>query len=360
MAYAVIMAGGGGTRFWPTSRRAYPKQFLTLSGSRSFLQATFARLQPMFPAERVLVVTNARWRREVRRQLPRLPTRNIIAEPAMRNTAPCIGFAMLHLRRRDPGASFVVLPSDHLISEAARFRRYLRDGLRFLDRHPEYSVTLGIRPTSPSTAYGYVQRGRVLDRTPSGAVETVRRFIEKPQAARARRFVQSGSYLWNAGIFLWKLETFEQLLGRHMPRLARQLKRIDALIGRRGKAAEIARLYERLPSLSVDYGVMEKARRVAVLPCDVPWSDVGSWSALTDLLPRDAKHNVMRHPARTTLLDVSGSIIYTDDLHVAALGVRDLIIVQHGEALLICPRERDQELRALLAKLDREGKTSLL
>ncbi|MBI3089113.1 MAG: mannose-1-phosphate guanylyltransferase [Candidatus Tectomicrobia bacterium] len=360
MRVAVIMAGGSGTRLWPSSRRARPKQFMELLGRRSLLQATLARLTPLIPPERTLVVTHRRWRAEVRRQLPELPRRNIVAEPAARGTAPCVALAALALRRRHAEASLVVLPADHLIGAAVKFRRVLRDGFRFVEAHPEYALTLGIRPSRPSTAYGYLQRGERLATLPSGGVERVARFIEKPPAQRARELLAGGGCLWNAGIFVWKLRTFEALVERHMPELARQLPRLASLLGQPRRAAELAELYAGLPAQSIDYGIMEKAEHVAVLPCDLPWNDVGSWSSLRDIMPRDAKGNVVRRPGRAALVDVHDSIIWSDELRVAAIGIHDIIVVEHEGMLLLCPVSRDQEIKALLDRLKAEGKEGWL
>src|SRR6185369_13172081 len=279
--WAVVMAGGSGTRFWPRSRRRLPKQLLPVLGSRSLLQETVARLRGIVPTSQVLIVTHRDHAAAVRRQLPQIPARNVLREPVARNTAPCLALAALTIEGRAPGATFVSLPADHMIADVAAFRAALLEALAWAAAEP-VAVAVGIRPTSPETGYGYVELGPRL----AGRTARVRKFVEKPTAARARAFVAGGRHLWNGWMFAWRTTTILGLLDRHLPAVTRALRRALGAPARR-RSATLARTYRRLPSISIDYGVMEHARDVLVVAGDFGWSDVGSWAALADLAGRN-------------------------------------------------------------------------
>jgi mannose-1-phosphate guanylyltransferase len=334
------MAGGSGTRFWPRSRRRLPKQLLPVLGRQSLLQATVARLRGLIPPSRVLVVTHREHASAVRRQLPMLPRANLLTEPVGRNTAPCLALAALEIARRDPDALFVSLPADHAIGDSRAFRAVLGEAFAWAPRAT--AVTIGLRPTAPETGYGYLRLGARV----GGRARRVQAFIEKPSATRARRFLASGRYLWNAGIFVWEVATVLALLERHLPRVIRPLRAaIRAAPSRRATA--LARAYARLPAVSIDYGIMEKARDVLVVPGRFGWSDVGNWAALATL----ARGRPGRAPV--VPVDASGYVVFGSDRLIALVGVRDLIVVDTADALLICDRRHAQDVRRVVRELER-------
>jgi mannose-1-phosphate guanylyltransferase len=337
------MAGGAGTRFWPRSRRRMPKQLLRVVGSRTLLQATVDRLRGLVPPGQTLVVTHRDHAAEVRRQLPHLPRRNVLIEPLARNTAPCIALAALEIRRRAPRATFVVLPADHAVRDVAAFRATLTRALGWANA-AGCPVTIGIRPTAPDTGYGYIQQG---ERVGAG-VRTVRSFEEKPRRARAHRFVASGRYRWNSGIFVWRVDTVLDLFARHLPDVTIGLERALSLPAARRKAA-LARAYARLTPVSIDYGIMEKAAPVLVVDGDFGWSDVGSWEALGGLPRANGR------AAPVVAVGASRYVVFSPERLVALVGVDDLIVVDAADALLICRRDRAQDVRRVVQELERRG-----
>lgn len=347
-AYALLLAGGSGTRFWPLSRRGRPKQLLPLGGRSPLLRRTYERLRGLAPPERVFAFTGAGLVPAVRRLLPEAPRGNIVGEPAGRNTAPCIGVAALMARARDPRAVLVVLPADHAIGNVRAFRAALRRAIALAAREPVL-ITLGVRPTSPATGYGYIEAGAPL--AADRRFRAVRRFREKPALAQAKRFVASGRFLWNAGIFAWRAEAILDAIRTHHPALGR---RLDALAAAGPGPAAVARAYPSFPSISIDYAVLEKARNVAVLPVDFPWDDVGAWDAILDHHPADAHGNV--HVGPTCAVDARENLLVSGDGQlVAVLGVRDLIVVHTPDATLVCRRGRSQEIRKVVERLRRKG-----
>ncbi|HTO57925.1 MAG TPA: mannose-1-phosphate guanylyltransferase [Pseudomonadales bacterium] len=350
------MAGGSGTRFWPWSRRALPKQLLPIVTRRSMLQETAARLRGLIAPKRILVVTGRDHAAAVRKQLPRVPRENILVEPIGRNTAPCIAVAAEWIHRRAPQSSMVVLPADHAIGDVAEFRNVLRRAFRIAERDGAL-VTLGVKPTRPETGYGYLKAGRSLDRAVPRA-SRVARFREKPPLATARQFVASGKFFWNAGIFVWQTATIRSALARHAPTIARPVQRLSKLT-----SMVPAALYRSMPSVAVDVAVMEPAARgggvpVAVVAADFGWSDVGSWAALSALWPRDRAGNAVR--GNVVLVDSTTATVVGGRRVIALLGTRDLVIVDTPDALLICPAERAQEVRRVVAELERRGLRRLL
>lgn len=336
------MAGGSGTRFWPRSRRLVPKQLLPVLGTRSLLQETVARLGAIVPPTRILIVTHRDHAHAVRRQLPELPRRNVLSEPIARNTAPCLAWAALEIEARAPGATFVCVPADHAIADAREFRSTVLEAMAWAAAEP-VAVTIGIRPTEPETGYGYIQVGARV----GGRTARVRAFVEKPDAARARRFVRSGRYLWNSGMFAWRTSTVLALLDRFLPAVAAPLRAATARPVR-DRAAAIARAYAKLPSISIDYGVMEHARDVLVVSGDFGWSDVGSWAALADL------DGVVSTRALVPI-DADRSIAFGDGRLVAVVGLTDVIVVDTPDAILVCHRERAQDVRRVVDELARRG-----
>ncbi len=333
--FAVLMAGGSGTRFWPASRRAKPKQFLRLAGKQTLIRETWERLHGLVPPERVLVVAGEAHADLVRKHLPRLPPENLLCEPVGRNTTPCVAWAACEIGRRAPRSVQAVLPSDHVIRPAERFREVLRLAAQAAAAE-DVLVTLGVRPTSPATGFGYIERGE-----PAGAgIFRVARFVEKPELARAVEFLASGRFLWNAGIFVWSTAAILKALQQFTP---------QTLAGARAIVESGVRdSYASLEAQPIDRSVLERANNVRVVPVDFEWSDVGSWEALAEFGPGRAK---------LVSVESSNCIAWTEkDEVVALLGVRDLVVVHAGKVTLVCPRERAQDVRALVAAMEQRDK----
>jgi len=344
-AYAVIMAGGQGTRFWPLSRRTRPKQFLSLGPSRrSLLRATAERVWKILPPERTFVVTSEEHREQVEAELPELRPHQILAEPVGRNTAPCIGWAATHLRRIDESAIMAVLPADHYIGETDAYVETLRRGLEAAT-HGDY-VTIGIRPTRAETGYGYIEVGSELD----PGVYRARRFVEKPNRQRAEQFVASGSFLWNSGMFFFQASRILEAIDRHLPGLGEQLRRYDEAASRGAEDALVRETYADLPAVSIDHGIMEKVSSVSVVPGSFEWSDLGSWTSAWELANRDEHANVL--PEGSIAVRSSGNYVRVPEGKLVALvGIEDLVIVDSGDALLVIPRDRAQHVREIVETL---------
>ncbi|HUK86246.1 MAG TPA: sugar phosphate nucleotidyltransferase [Terriglobales bacterium] len=350
--YPVILAGGSGTRFWPRSRRRRAKQVLALDGKHTMIQQTFARLAPLARRQRFWVITNRELQGEIARQLPQLQRAQIVAEPAARNTAPAIGLAAFLLRRLDPQAVLGMFPADHVIAGARRFRHTLARAIALAAAGPNL-VVMGVPPSRPETGYGYIEAG---ERT--GDAYRVRRFTEKPSRARAEKFLATGRYYWNSGMFVWSAETLAAALAQHLPRTANLLEEIAAAWGTRRFAAVFRRLYPRCENLSVDYGVLEprsaqgeRGSRIYCLPADFGWSDLGSWAALHEHhAASDAARNVIEAAGCFTL-DAAGNYIYSPKKFVAAVGIRDAVVVETEDALLVTTRAHAQEVGKVVKHL---------
>lgn len=345
------MAGGSGTRFWPWSREDTPKQLLALASGQSMLADTVARLDGLVPAENILVVVGRRHRRAVAAALPGLPSSSILCEPTGRNTAPCIGWATREILARSADGVAIVLSADHLIRGDRAFHRDMKKAFDVADRTRRL-VTFGIRPSSPSTGFGYVRTGPALPGA-SPACE-VSAFVEKPNLAKARRYVADGRYFWNAGIFAWRADVLWEEAKAHLPELAAGLEEMDAS-RRRGvvPASVLDRVWPGLPSISIDYGVLERSRHVAMLPASFGWSDIGSWDAMAALWPKDKAGNVSRDPLLA--VDAGGNLVATNGKPVALLGVEGLVVVDAGDAILVCARDRCQDVRQVTARLEEAG-----
>jgi mannose-1-phosphate guanylyltransferase len=352
MLHAVIMAGGSGTRFWPASRRKRPKQFLTLVAESPLLRMTYERLVGLVPPERTWVVTTSATADATRDILPELPAENILAEPVGRNTAACAGFAAHSLLSKDPEATCVVLPADHLIGEEHRFRSAVTAGADFVDREGGL-LTFGIQPTRPETGYGYLELGSEAARDGEWKIHDLQRFVEKPDEERAKRYIESSRFLWNAGIFAWRAADLLEELREHLPDLAQGLDRIAASFGTADADATVATVYPHLPATSVDFGVMEKARRCWILPVDYPWSDVGSWSALAETLSADSSEN--RHRGRVHSQDARGNILVSTGPTLSVVGVDDLVVVATPDAVLVVPKDDAQKVKGVVEALREKG-----
>jgi len=354
--YAVIMAGGSGTRLWPRSREGQPKQFLDLIGSQTMLQQTFNRLTPLVGAGRVFVVASALHVETIRAQLPSLPRDHIIVEPTGRGTAPCIGLSALYVKRADPAAVMACLPADHYIEQEAAFREVLHAAGEVAQRGA--LVILGIKPTWAETGYGYIERGEPLPAASRHEVFTVKRFTEKPDAATAAEFIASGRYYWNAGIFVGRAAMFLEALREWMPATYARLSEIEAALGTPQEMATLTRIWPQVEKQTFDYGVMEHAQNVAVVPADVGWNDVGSWATLLDLLRGDGNGNVITGPHLG--LDTRRTLVYSRDRLIATVGLEDMIVVDSGDVVLVCPKARAQEVRELVESLKKDGRSEYL
>jgi mannose-1-phosphate guanylyltransferase len=352
--YAVIMAGGIGSRLWPRSRAATPKQFLDLVGELSMLRETVDRIRPLVPLERILVVTAHEHRQTVLDQVPGLPGDNILVEPAARGTAPCIGLAAVALLARDEEAIMAVCPADHVIADAAGFRRAIAAAAQVAEEG--HLVTLGIAPDRPETGYGYIRRGQLLGTYDEQPVYHVECFAEKPDEARARAFVESGEYYWNGGIFIWEAATILWEIAGLLPDLHRELQSVAQVWGTPACLPALHRAWQRVPQTTIDYGVMEKAKRVVTLPVDIGWSDVGSWAALSALLEAGENGNVVRGPGRVLAPGSRGCYVYSSaERLVAAVGLEDFVVVDTPNALLICPKDQAQAVRDVVHELQAQG-----
>jgi mannose-1-phosphate guanylyltransferase len=359
--YAVILAGGRGTRFWPRSRRTHPKQFMKLWGPTSLLEQTVARLRPLIPPSRTWVFASEDLVQQVARELPEVPRAQIVAEPCQRNTAPCAGLAAELIGARDPEAILGVFPSDHMIRKPGRFRSVVAMAAKQAAQGA--IVTLGIEPRWPETGYGYVEFRSVPDLERVEAL-AVKRFHEKPPLATARRYLRAQRYFWNSGMFFWTARTIREALRSYLPRTADVLASIARKL-EDGKQTDLARrqrilrqLYPQCENISVDYAVLEKAPQVVGIPCRIGWNDVGSWNALHDLLPQDRQNNVLR--TETLLIDSKGLLVDVPGKLVAGVGLEDLVIVETEDALLVVRRERSQDVARVVKELEQKRRKNLL
>jgi mannose-1-phosphate guanylyltransferase len=350
----MVMAGGGGTRFWPRSRAARPKQFLTFSGERTLLQGTLDRIEAQVPAERTWVITSAAHRDEALQQLPDVPANQVVGEPTGRDTAACIGLGAALIVRGDPDATMAVMPADHVIEPEQEFRRALHAAEQLADEFPEALITFGIRPTSPATGYGYIHRGAVVAQRQGVSAFEVRGFREKPSRDVAEKYVASGEYDWNSGIFVWKARTILGELERLKPGIHESVRRIADAWDTARRHQVFRDEYARVEKISVDFAVMEKAARVLVAQAPYQWDDVGSWLALERRNPQDAQGNTVQ--AQHVGINTSGCVIVADAGHlIATIGVSNLLIIQDGDATLIADRRDEGTVKEIVARLKAGG-----
>lgn len=353
--YGLILAGGRGTRFWPRSRRRHAKQVLRFLGERSLIQQTVDRLRPVIPPARIWILTNPHLRAEIVRQLPEVPPKQILAEPAQRNTAPAIGLAAHILESIDPEAVMGVFPSDHVISKPARYLRFVREAFRTAAQGQ--IVVLGIQPRWPEPGYGYIQFPKAV-RAGSLQPVPVRRFHEKPDLRKATRYFNAGNFYWNAGMFFWKASVLLEALREFLPKTATLLASLPAF-GSRSFSSRLNAAFPHCENISIDYAVLEKARnKTGFATGDLGWNDVGSWNAVYELLPRDGQANIFRGHA--LVHDSSGNYVDAEGKLVALVGVKDLVIVDTPDALLIAHRTRSQEVADIVKKLEQQRREDLL
>jgi mannose-1-phosphate guanylyltransferase len=352
------MAGGIGTRLWPLSRRDRPKQSLDLVGERTMFEHAVDRIAPLFPPEQIFVVTGAEHVASLAVQAPELPPENFIVEPEGRGTAPCIGLGAIHLRRQDPEAIMAVLTADHFIADTARFRQVLTAVAQVAEEG--HLVTLGITPSSPSTGYGYIKQGESLGTVEGFPVFHVERFTEKPSLETAIHMVESGEYSWNSGMFIWRVDRILEEFQRQMPEFYVHLAEAEVTLGTPGYEPTLSRVWPQVARQTIDYGVMERAEDVAVIPVDIGWSDVGSWASLLKLLPADGEGNIIVGPH--VGIDTRDTLVFgkSGKRLIATIGLEGMMIVDTEDALLVCTREREQEVRAIVRQLKEDGRSEWL
>ena len=360
MLYAVIMVGGAGTRLWPRSRARRPKQLMKIDSDENLMRECLHRALALTPAERVIIITTAELEALCREQLPEVPAANVIAEPQGRDTAAAVGLAAVHVRARDPGGVMVVLPADHLIRPVDRFAGVLGAAAQIATER-RCIVTTGIVPRSPATAYGYIQRGEALGTFDGAEAYRQVRFREKPDRATAEQYIAGGDHYWNSGIFTWRADVILDAFAAHAPELRAQLDEIAAAIGTgtENERRVLAAVYGRLKKISVDYAIMEHVRDVVVVEADFEWDDVGSWTAVGAHLPRDAAGNAV--DGEFIGIDCEDLVVLSrGERTIAAVGLRGLVIVDDGDVVFICPKEKDQDVKRLVAELKARGRDDLL
>jgi mannose-1-phosphate guanylyltransferase len=358
MNFAVIMAGGKGTRFWPKSRRLLPKQFLNIHSGQPMIEDTLRRVRPLVNKKNILIVTNKDQVAALKALRLRLQPSNIIAEPVGRNTAPCLGLAALCVRKRSKkqDAVMIALPADHLITQEKRFTALLAKAVRVAQKD-DCIVTLGIKPAYPETGYGYIELCKKVSNKGS-AVHNVKRFVEKPTIKKAREYVRTGRFCWNAGILVCRASVLLKAIATHMPQLNKGLLTIDKDLGTSKETRTIARVFKALKSESIDYGVMEEYSKVKLLVADVGWNDLGSWRVLADIARKDGQGNAAH--GKALFVDARNNYVSTERQLVALLGVDDLVVVATDDALLIVKKDKSQDVKKVTKGLARPGLRSYL
>ncbi len=360
MLHALVMAGGSGTRFWPVSREATPKQLLKLLGERSLLQSTIDRLAGLVAPQQTLIATAAALCRPIRVQLPQLPPSAVLGEPCKRDTAPCIGLAALLTTLKDLDATMLVLPADHVIRDAAAFQRAVQQGVALVEEGATRLVTFGIRPTYPAESFGYLERGEAIagaHATTAGPAYRVLRFREKPQAAIARQYLDAGNFYWNSGIFVWRARTILDALTKAQPEMVEHLQVIAQAHGTPEFEEVFAREFAAIRGISIDYAVMEQAENVVLIEAPFDWDDLGSWQALARQRGQDAEGNTIA--ARHLGINTTGTIVFSDesgkDHLIVTVGAEDLIIVHTPDATLVARRQDEESLRQVVKELEKRG-----
>ena len=356
MNYALIMAGGAGTRLWPLSREKHSKPSLSLYSDQSMFQIAVERLYPLFTPEQILVVASREHVADLAAQVPEIPQENYIIEPEMRGTASAIGLAAVHLAQRDPDATMAVLTADHHIGKPRVFREVVKAALEIAKQ--DYIITLGITPTWPSTDYGYIEMDGAVDEAQGYKAYHAKRFVEKPNLNNAQTMLALGNYSWNSGMFIWKVSVVMAEFSRQMPKLHGSLLRIASLIGKPEYEQEMPAIWTAIQKQTIDYGVMEHAGRVIVIPADMDWLDVGTWLSMKSLLPMDEKGNSVRGEA--VLMDSENTLVMGGTRLVTGIGLKDLIIVDTPDALMVCDLNHSGDVRELVKLLKEQGRQDLI
>jgi mannose-1-phosphate guanylyltransferase len=356
--YGVLMAGGVGTRFWPKSRRKSPKQVLKIAGPDTMIQATQKRLNGLVEEKNLYIVTSQEQYPIIQEQLPQLDKSNFLLEPFGRNTAPCIGLAAIHIVEKDPDGIMLVLPADHLITDVKSFHQLCKIAINFASEN-EGLITLGIRPTFPSTAYGYVQRNKEVAQSSGHDIYKVRTFAEKPNIQTAERFLESGDFYWNSGMFIWKASTILNEISDNLPEIYQGLMQVKNCINSSSYPKKVEEVYKSFKSISIDYGVMQSSEKVYVIPADFGWNDVGSWEIVYDIAQKDNK-KIAGEFDEIINIDSSECYISTPGKTVALVGVKNILVIDTGDALLICKKSHSQNVKEVIEKLKKRGLNELL
>lgn len=355
--YAVILAGGKGTRFWPLSRRNRPKQLIDITGRGSMLRLTFERLASFMPADRILLLTTEDIKSSISKELPEIAEENIFLEPVGRNTGPALAVASSLVLHRSGDIPMLCCPADHLIGEEEEFRGLIMAAVEVAAER-DTLITFGIEPDNPATGYGYIEAGGKTEERKGRSFFEALRFHEKPDLGKARSYLEKESFYWNSGIFVWRPSVFLSAWERYMPESVEPLNEISRSFGTDGMSETVASVYTGFPSISVDYAVLEKAGNVLVAPAALEWSDVGSWDALFDILPGDGSKNIGVGYSKVT--DSEGNLLFNPEGTTVLIGVEDIIVVVDGNDVLVCKRGHSQKVRGILEELEKDGRTDLL
>ncbi|NQU99746.1 MAG: mannose-1-phosphate guanylyltransferase [Parcubacteria group bacterium] len=358
MLKIVIRAGGTGTRLWPKSRQNSPKQLSKLIGSRTMLQETVDRVVGFVKYSDIFISTNKKLAKEVKRQVPKIPSKNIIVEPDKRDTAAAIGLESIYIRKRFPGAVIASLGSDHLIKSKKNFLKTLDSTYKLVSRNPKYLTCIAVYPTYPDTGYGYIKLDKVVDSENHEELYEVNKFIEKPRLRKAKKFVKDGNYLWNGNMFMWKADTILNNYQKLLPGIYKKLQIIEKAIDTKDENKVLEKIYPKFRKISVDNGIMEKADNVAAISLEAGWSDIGDWSTLKDELVK-GKNNLVE--ANHMGIDTENTLVYGDKKKlIATVGIENLVVVDTDNALLICDKNRAQEVKKIVEKLEKKNEQRYL
>lgn len=357
--YAVILAGGSGTRFWPLSRETTPKQMLRVFGDLTMVQQTVSRLGEAVPLANIYIVTGQKYAYDIRSQLLEVDCSGgvkLLNEPEGKNTAPAIGFAAAHIMKKSPDAVMAVMPSDHIITKNDVFLKVLKQAKKLAEKG--YLTTIGIKPDRPETGYGYIQTGKSLLKVAGTGSFKVERFVEKPDVKTAKSYLKSGDYLWNSGIFVWRVKDILSEISRQMPDLYKGIVSMQKAIGKKDEETVVAEVFRGLKPVSIDYGVMEKAKKVAVVSADIGWSDMGSWRAIEDISEKDESGNIIAG----NVIDIGSrdSIVYAGKRLVATVGLQDMVVVDTPDATLVCHKDHTQDVRKVVEELRKKNADELI
>ncbi len=349
--YCIIMAGGSGTRFWPRSREEKAKQFLTIYGKRTLIEYTLMRFNSFINWKDIYIVGKENQKEILKKHSLKVPEENIIYEPVGKNTAPCIGLAALTIQKKDPYAIVVVSPADHLVQKKSRFQQSIETGIHLAETN-NAMVTIGITPNQPSTGYGYIQVDNKIESAGTAESYRIKTFAEKPNFATAKRFLESGDFFWNSGIFIFKVSVLFEQMRKFLPNLYGQLMEIQKFSNKPDYKDKLKRIYQRMTAMSIDYGIMEKAKNVNMIRGTFDWNDLGSWEQVYKLGPKDKDGNVIQGSA--VLLDTKNSYVSASKGVIAVLGLEDVVVVQDGSAILICKRERVEDVKKVVEDLKKK------
>lgn len=360
--FAVILAGGGGTRLWPKSRNATPKQFLKLTGSKTMLQLTAERISQIVPWENIIVVTNTLYEDEVKKELPKVPAEQVIAEPSRRETAMAMLVGSLYAKSLDPDAVVINKASDHIVLDNAEYIKVMKASIEAA-QNKEKLVSVGITPTSPNTGFGYVKIGKKIAEFGSGLpLFEVAAFKEKPDEKTAKEYIKTGKYYWNANMYVWSVQALDDAFQKYMPQMFEQTR---PLVGKTGKEFSqlLPQIYDQAETISIDYAISEKVDNLVLIPGDFGWDDVGNWEVVANLNQADKNGNVLLkngQPLPTVLIDSTGNLIHAHKKMVALVGIHDLIVIDDQDILMIIPKKRSQDVKKVVNQLKQEGKKEFL